>query len=222
MGNGPSLADTPLEHLIGEVSFATNRINLIYPRTDWRPTHYVRAEGPELLHEDKTSLWEEEVLTHIDMSDVETWMNVYYQTSLSRVGYDVKPDHVISQCAHYQTNYYDERCPHWWHLPLLCSYGSSVHVAIQIAVQKGYYPIYLVGCDLGYKDNEPSHFTDEYEVGYEGLLRPANEANINMLIAHVVARRASPVPIYNASVGGSLEVYERVDYNEVVRNRKWP
>lgn len=222
VGNGPSLSNTPLDRLIGEVSFATNRINLIYDQTDWRPTHYVRAEGLELLRENKTRLWMEEVVYHIEHKDVTTWMNSHYPCCLQREGVSVVPDTLILPCQHYRVNFYDEKCPVYWHLPMLCSFGSSLHVAIQIAVTLGYGPLYLIGCDLGYVDGEPSHFTPDYEVGYEGLLRPAQEANNDMLVAHLNARRSSPVPIYNASIGGNLEVYERVDYNALFRSGSRP
>ena len=121
----------------------------------------------------------------------------------------------ISSCWHYTNHYYELDCPHSWHLPKLCSYGSSVNIAIQIAVNQGYKPIYLIGCDLGYKDNEPSHFSVDYEKGIEGDLRPARLANLDTLNAHIIASRSSPVTIYNATIGGELEVYERVDYERL-------
>jgi hypothetical protein len=33
---------------------------------------------------------------------------------------------------------------------------------------------------------------------------------------HTVARRSSPAPIYNATIGGMLEVHPRVDFFEVL------
>jgi len=207
VGNGPSLKDTDLSLLAGEVSFATNNIHLIYPTTSWRPTHYVRAEQAGELDSDT---WLESLLFHIE-STTEIHCNLWYPKWLERKGYTVARQrlHVINSCAHYTTNFDSEYCPHMWHLPRLCSFGSSVNVAVQIAVQAGYSPIYLVGCDLGYRDNEPSHFDPNYEHGQE---QPARLANLNTLVAHIIAKRSSPQPIFNATLGGELEVYERVEY----------
>ena len=41
IGNGPSLNDMNLDLLENEDTIAMNRIELIYPKTKWRPTYYV-------------------------------------------------------------------------------------------------------------------------------------------------------------------------------------
>ena len=41
VGNGPSLNDMNLDLLENEYSIAMNRIELIYPKTTWRPTWYM-------------------------------------------------------------------------------------------------------------------------------------------------------------------------------------
>jgi hypothetical protein len=118
-------------------------------------------------------------------------------------------------CDHNFTHYDDEDAPTDWHLPLLCTYGSTVQVGIQLAKQEGYSPIYLVGCDLGY-GNGQDHFDDGY-IGNRGeFLREAKYANGDNVAAHEVAQNSSSVPIYNATIGGDLEVYERVDLMEVL------
>ena len=50
LGNGPSLANTPLDLLIGENTVGINRINLIYDKTAWRPTIYCKTDhNPRLV-----------------------------------------------------------------------------------------------------------------------------------------------------------------------------
>lgn len=222
LGNGPSLAHTNLDLLENEITFGTNRIHLIYPNTKMRVTHYVRSEGMELLKFPDHEIWADDVLYHLNDMECTTWMNPYFRLSLRKIGVDkdwsnMKPGKVnwIGVCTHYLTHYDLDDCPVMWHLPNLCGYGSSVNVAIQIAVQLGHSPIYLVGCDLGYKDNQPSHFTPDYEKGYESMLRPAKYANLDTLMAHIIAKRSSPVDIFNATIGGYLEVYDRVDYESL-------
>lgn len=206
LGNGPSLSLTPFHLLKNEVTFATNRIRLIYKDTDWRPTYYVRSES---AHDLDPILWTEDVLVHLNDESVTTYCNVWFTKWLERNHHTYKKTpHTLQTCSHYTRHYDDENCPHLWHLPIVCSFGSSVNVAIQIAVRLGYSPIYLIGCDLGYKDGEPSHFEAGYEDGH--VLRKAKYANLDTLTAHMIAKRSSPVPIYNAGIGGELEVYDRV------------
>lgn len=207
VGNGPSLAQTDLDKLIGEVAFAVNNVHLAYQFTDWRPTHYVRAEQAHGLEPEH---WMESMLVHLGLG-CEIWCNPWFVKPRHNLPIHDKV-HSIKSCAHYGLNFHDPRCPHLWHLPILCTFGSTVNVAVQIAAMQGYNPIYLIGCDLGYQDGKPSHFSSDYENGSE---QPARYANLNALAAHMIAARTGQVKIYNATIGGDLEVYERADFNSL-------
>ena len=115
-------------------------------------------------------------------------------------------------CHHYKYNAGTRKAPHAWHLPLLCDFGTVVTVAIQIAVLLEYEEIYLVGCDLGY-ERDVTHFYDSSSEQRQ----PPEQANANILLAHQIARKYSPVPIYNATIGGALEVYPRVAIEELMK-----
>lgn len=202
VGNGKSLRQTNLNLLKNEVSFGVNSISSIYSSTEWRPTIYVRAEEADTQ---SPLNYVEDMRLHIEELKCEVWANIWFLKSIQ--GLDKGSNfHPIASCAHHLKHFDEQDCPHLWHLPLLCSFGSSVNVAVQIAVQKGYDPIYLVGCDLDYKDKN-NHFDDNYAVG----TRSPRYNNMDILTAHMVAARSSPVKIYNAGVGGSLEAYERVE-----------
>ena len=205
VGNGPSLAITSLERLIGETSFGVNNLHLLYPATTFRPTHYVRSEEASNLEPEH---WRESVQVHLGL-DCEIWCNDYF----FRPRFGLKATekvHYLKACTHYARHFDNPDCPHLWHLPLLCTFGSSVNVAVQLAVQEGFGPIYLVGCDLGYRDEAVSHFSDIYAHGRE---QPARYANLDTLAAHMIAARSAPVRIFNATLGGTLEAYERVEFN---------
>lgn len=216
VGNGPSLSETPLDLLKDEVCFATNRINLMYDKTDWRPNFYVRAESM-MDTEVPTESWQDDLLVHLRDPKIAVYCNPWFIKKLGQLGImeDWADVHVIKGCSHYRNHYDDKYCPVVWHLPTYCTYGSSVNVAIQIAVSLGYGPIYLVGCDLGYGKGD-DHFDPEYNKGYDQDLRPARYANLDTLNAHMIAKRSSQVEIYNATIGGELEVYERVNLSEVL------
>lgn len=164
----------------------------------------------------ETKDWIDSMKAHMEM-DCQIHCNVWFIKWMDRIGQKTRNVNVINSCAHYTVNFDSEYCPHLWHLPRLCTFGSSVNIAVQIAIQSGYSPIYLVGCDLGYRDNQPSHFDSHYEHGKE---QPARLANLNTLTAHMIAKRSSPVPIYNATIGGELEVYERVKYEDLFARQR--
>lgn len=199
IGNGKSLKDTPLGLLSKEITFACNNIHLIYPFTHWRPTHYVRAEqafGLEPEH------WLESMQVHLNLG-----CEIYCNDFFFRPRFGLKATdkvHYLKSCPHYAKHFDNPDTPHLWHMPLLCTFGSSVNVAVQIAASLGYSPIYLVGCDLG---NSMDHFADNYRHGREQENR---YANLDTLAAHMVASRSRD-DIYNATIGGELEVYPRVE-----------
>lgn len=224
IGNGPSLANTDLDLLENEITFGCNRLLPLYQDTKMRVKHYVRSEGMELLNFPNPYVWADDVLYHLNDPECTTWLNPYFRINLEKIdeGRDwakLKPGKVnwIGACTHYLTHFDQDDCPVLWHMPTFCSYGSSVTVAVQIAVSLGYSPIYLIGCDLGYEDGKPSHYHPDYEKGYETMLRPAKYANLDTLMGHIVAKRSCKTPIFNATVGGQLEVYERVDYKKLFK-----
>lgn len=212
IGNGPSLAQTPLEFLKDEVCFATGRIHLIYPKTSWRPMHYVQTEGDptQALKDD----FGEQIKLGITLWLSQGWRGNYTNWNLRRFEQKTTTINWMKTCPEHTGVHAGKGAPKEWHLPELCGFGSSLHVAMQIAVNEGYGPLYLVGCDLGYKDGQPNHFDENYEAGLQ--LRPASVANSDCLWAHKVAFRSCPVVIYNCTLGGELDVFPRKDLVEVI------
>lgn len=193
VGNGPSLLKTPLDLLEGHRSYACNRIWKIFDKTSWRPTDYVRGE-PWVQNGDAVV----EDLRIMAPTDAKIWLPVGFYRFIART--DVafgRPAIPYLACNGGE---------HPWHLDLgdyICAHGTSVQVSMQIAVLQGATSIYLVGCDLG----SPSHF-----YGAEGAAIDARN-----IVAHAFAKTSCPVPIYNCTVGGSLEMYPRMSLEDALR-----
>lgn len=213
VGNGPSLNHTKLDLMRGDISFGINRISKIYDRTYWRPTHYVRAEQASTGHDPQ--IYSDDITLHSRICQ-EVWANEFFIGHLSDVRNSGKYRQ-IRGCSHYNAHFDDMECPAAYHLPRLCTFGSSVHVAIQIALGiMNIDIVYLVGCDLGYQSGKQNHFDPEYTVGV-GELRSARYTQLDLLAAHMLAAREFKGRIFNATIGGDLEVYDRVDYMELFR-----
>ena len=116
----------------------------------------------------------------------------------------------------------DLRRPDGWHLNgALCKYGSGFNVMLQQAVIEGFNPIYIVGADLGYKprdagDVDGNHFSPIYHQGIRDVsVERANIDNATQTDFHQMAKDYADkanIQILNATIGGELEVYERVDF----------
>jgi hypothetical protein len=177
LGNGPSLNDLDFNKLKGETTYAVNRIWKMFDKTDWRPTHYVRGE---------VAIKRQDVFE--DFIEMAKYPGIQWHmmAGLQRIKQQWHPE---------GTEYFAacEGSGHPWHLPMICAYGTVVHIAMQIAVRDGAKSIYLLGCDLGDK-----HFYPD-----------AAFSNDDAYAAHILANGSCPVPIYNASSVGELDVYER-------------
>lgn len=188
VGNGESLKDTPL-HTIREDGFACNRIHKIYPVTTWRPTYYVRVEPTFLLGSSQEFFAECRV--HIEAGEQCIFPSEWKETLGDHPNIEW-----INTCHHYKYEHTHKKFPGEWHLPFLCDV-NAVTTMMQIAVLKGYSEIILVGCDL-----VGNHFSpdDHGAVETQRLQR-----------VHEIAAKSCPVPVFNATVGGALEAYPRVD-----------
>jgi hypothetical protein len=231
IGNGPSLARTPLDQLQGEHTFAMNRIALLYDKVNWRPSFFVCTTTNVARAE-----WRKDILRTISLG-----IPSFVLDELK--GYVEPHSNVIYiNCTH--GNEVVSYAPdEWWSYDVsqrVCKFGSSMLVALQIAVYMGFNPIYLIGCDLGFRRpssklssnrliskalrrltgqqsilaRDPNHFDPGY--GTPGLA--PEKLDMNMLAAHNLALRATKqigVQIYNATLGGELEVYPRVELAHV-------
>ena len=198
VGNGPSLKDTPLELLKGEDTMAMNAISLIYDKTDWRPVYYFCMDT--------------------NPNDIRKWKSIEDNLSCKKLFlWELYKDRFqgdnieyLPRCKRHHTfPVYSKNAMHEWHLPNICTAHGSMSPMMQLAVLMGYEEIYLLGCDMFTKKND--HFVDTYPAYAKWDERNRIEMHI-----HEVAKKSSPVSIYNATLGGFLEVHPRVDLRKVL------
>ncbi len=182
IGNGESLKPERLDALVNEVTFACGRIHLMYPFTDWRPTYYVQAE--------KESYYDKGMVDDFrKIMSSDPTPSCYIEKGMLgfvRITRDLQ-DFVACR----------EGCTEW-HLPELCFNGSSLHVAMQIATNLGYSPLYLLGVDIN-----GEHFDQDYDRG-NSKCQPELwlEGHKNV---------PEDLEVYNCTVGGGLDIYPRRD-----------
>ncbi len=224
-GNGPSLNEMDLEVFADELVWGSNRAYLLYDRISWRHAFYTGVDtrvipdiAPELMD----------------------WTGRLPKTQFF-FPYRFRSDGVLAPRPNIA--WYPEVRPRENPLdgPMFsrsCSlWVSSVNTvtlaALQLAAHMGFSPIYLIGCDTSYTvpdsvrverddprklvstEDDPNHF----DASYFGAGRKWHDPQVHRMIENYqVAKRVCDrlgVKVYNATVGGQLEVFPRVDYLSV-------
>jgi hypothetical protein len=236
IGGGKSIEHTPMDLLRNEYTIAMNKIHLAYDWFEWRPSLYVFIEAhgigdPRLMELGEeappVNEWEDYVVNHhLDAGERVLLASKMYERLTrhhNRKNWNVHIEDTTFGCEHHGSDI-RTRTPSEWHLPYYCKFGGTLGWTIQWAFTHGFDPIYLVGCDLGYRrlDNlteDPNHFHPEYWTWDDNDLAFRDDTLIHMhsIAKEEIERRGGS--IYNATVGGILEVYDRVDIKEVLNGR---
>jgi hypothetical protein len=204
VGNGPSLNLTPLEKL--HPTFAMNNIALIFDKSPWRPTFY----------------WNTTRRTNEDPWAYAVALETLRTGVMSFIRHDsVLPDTPRTLRIKDLKGATKERVPtpYWSQDPakMVFGYRMSTYPLMQLAVWMGYNPIYMVGFDMYSK--EMPHFTSEYHPSIEWDMKRVKSENEKHTDAHRWIKKYtkdSGVEVFNATIGGKLEVYPRVDLNEII------
>lgn len=219
--NGPSLTASDLDKLAlsGIESFGTNRIYNIYKDTIWRPT-YVSIFDQGLMYD-------KESLRAISEAQPKCF---FLNKNAAYTARDLKCNLSLIDCD--------------WSKKLLKEPNFSINAAegiygigtvtyscIQIAYYLGFRKIYIIGADNKYpwthmKDG--SHKFDEslqsYFSGLEQIVKkPAMGATWEMNVAYDYAESLSKelgLKIYNATRGGNLNSFERIDFETAIEREK--
>lgn len=175
IGNGPSLADTPLKLLEDEYTFAMNKINKIYSETSWRPSFYIMSWSPKKIENERNASDDRYVEENIDLgipcfitSDCADIYgehgNVYY---FDKHSLTVNEDNWLNRATLEDAGRADiETLERVW----MDDVEQGVYIyhimyaATQMAVYMGFDELYFVGCDLGYDYQDP-HM--RYQVGLD-------------------------------------------------------
>jgi hypothetical protein len=202
VGNGPSLNHTPLDDFLGVPAIGMNKIDLIYPRTRWRPSLVVCLNNVVAQqHQDYFAssdipvfvAWNARWLIRSENRD----KLAYFNTTLS---------------SRFSTN-------------ALHGFGSSAtvtYVALQMAYWMGANPVILFGVDHSFKYSGPAstyqkregpdvnHFDPNYfKSGTFWGTPDLGQSEIDYGRARD-AFKAAERKVYDATIDGKLEVFEKI------------
>ena len=214
IGNGPSLCADDLTklHEAGEITFAFNRIYNIFDQTQWRPTFYISQDEKMLAGcadivsglkaqakfiPIQLKWWNE-----IEIDDAD-YFNIVNQQTEDPQQFRFSDD--ISRCIYNSL--------------------TGMYTAAQIAAYMGFTEIYLIGVDHHFHisqnnqgeivvDNSvKDYFTDKYNEDKDKLYIPNTERSTLTYVAMKHHCDERGIKVFNATRGGKLEVFERVDFD---------
>ena len=215
IGNGPSLLVEDLEKIKGEYSFGANKIYNIYPKTSWRPTYYLCMDYMSMT---------EEILSEMNKIEADyaflNWQQHGKIHAADKLFFcNFNPRYVI--------NFWDDK-------KVTFSEDCSLYVdnartvtysAIQLAVYMGFSEIYLLGMDANYpfyKDGKGrKHRTEATKAHFENggydrvdyMVKKTNETGFRVAREYC---ESHGIMIKNATRGGKLEIFERVEFDSHV------
>lgn len=227
MGNGPSLNKTPLELLEKEYVWGVNRCNLLFEQLSWRPKFYIAIDKvvvPDNAEEIKNMIKALRKTIfffpfYFNLRGlIPSSKNVYWYREKI-----IKNDN--SQQASFSID-----------VKKYVQSSSTVTIAaLQIAVFLGFNPIYLIGCDTNYhrngeivpredgssfyfvgkRNDDIDHFNRNYFGKGKAFNPPSPERMINNYKQVKKACDSLGVEVYNATIGGKLEVFPRVKFENL-------
>ena len=228
MGNGPSLNNMDLELLKDEYVWCSNKVYLLFDRISWRPSFYLAVDRRVVP----------DISPKIEMLTSELPHTMFFLPSLFREnGNLMSVDNIYwyRETKWNLTNIPDStftRDASKW----VATVNTVTIAAIQLAVHLGFNPIYLIGCDTSYTvpptvvlekndwrklvstaDDDPNHF----DPTYFGKGSKWHDPQVDRMIYHYeqskIVLESLGVNVFNATVGGNLEVFPRVAYETLFK-----
>lgn len=222
IGNGPSLKPDDLELLNNEITFGTNRIYGIYNKTKWRPTYYC-IQDYMLINDLINDIIPKTKESKIRFFPINNYLKHYKILNRQK---NIKYFYLnIKGFNPTLPNFSEDISKEVFE-------GQTItYTALQIAIYMGFKEIYLLGIDHSYSIEENKNGVIEHKnttdyfngAPTDGITkRPYNIDNTTL--AYIAARRYAEkigVKIYNATRGGKLDVFERIDFEKLLNKLRY-
>ncbi len=212
VATGPSLTIEDVNKLKGEICWTCNSGISLFDKTDWRPTYYAIADGT-VFRRIKNNLDQVRLnCAFYNHKDIE-WggENIYPLPMWVSLVLDSETRNVIPKVFRKKRMSNDIS-------KKVYMGGNITNIIIQICFYMGFKEIYLLGCDCNYQGKQTHSNIVDYKDSNK-LYESADYIYHSMIEDHKCALREANkrgVKIYNATRGGMLEVYERVDLDKVL------
>lgn len=218
IGNGPSLKAEDLTKLYehNEITFAFNRVYNIFEETPWRPTFYISQDEKML-----SGCAEIVNKLNLPMKFIPIQLKWYYGIS-------------IDEALYFNMNWQQNENPKDFLFSnniaheIDCA-ATGMYTAAQLAAYMGFKEIYFIGVDHHFHisqnnsgeividDKVKDYFTEKYNEDKENLYIPNTEKSTLTYVAMKKHCDERGIKVYNATRGGKLGVFERIDLEQVLQ-----
>ena len=207
IATGPSLTMEDIEALKGEYTFSMNSICKLYETTDWRPSYYAVQDNHVFISIQDIIRAHKEVPVFVSDNIWRRFRRepdwIEFPTDTMYHAYDMK---IGNYHAKFSGDAHD----------IVYDGYSIAYSCIELAIYMGFREIYLLGCDCTYT-GEKEHFIDS---GVED--RSRKFATPKLIVAYEEAKcytETHDVEIFNATRGGVLEVFPRVNLDDILKEK---
>jgi len=222
VGNGPSLNDMNLDLLENEDSIAMNRIELIYPKTRWRPSYYIFCSS-NCIDRRWGIGWSKSVITASKEPKTQSLIWKRYKNAIERNGGEKLDESTIYLESLSENQVGKEDCFSTNAEKRLDKSGTTMNVALQLAYYMEYDEVYLIGIDSNWKTLENSKRNDKgdenhFHPDYHASIEDGEYEFLRMNLTHKLAKRnfdSNGTKIMNAGYNSSIDVYPKVDFESL-------
>lgn len=221
IGNGPSLQIRDLEKLSGCTTFAANNMLEVFRHSSWTPTYYFISDLDLSKKLFSSRQQVEYMCGHCAAFFAAVWGSLYrYRDDPAFTNLFFFTERICSNDAILFSEDVSAE-----------SYGyyTILYHMLQFAVYMGFRKIYLLGVDHTFSNYQKSDgtviqssavkrnhadFMSDYQTADAARLPQADKVENAYKAAHAYAE-AHGIKIYNATRGGRLEIFERVDFDSL-------
>ena len=215
IGNGPSLRAEDLTrlHENGEITFAFNRIYNIFDQTLWRPTFYISQDEKML------SGCANAVNTELGVKFIPIQLRWWHDIHIN----GAQEFHIIHQNVDDPRDFgFSDDIPKG-----IYNSSTGMYTAAQIAAYMGFAEIHFIGVDHHFRISQNNkgevvvdntvkdYFSEKYNEDKDKLYIPNTEKSTLTYVAMKDHCDKRGIRVFNATRGGKLEVFQRVDFDKL-------
>lgn len=219
LGNGPSLNDSNLNLLDNEYTFA---VNSIYLKEEFQPSYYV-VEDHHVARDNSKEISSYKPKFH-------KFIPRNYKSLIKKDNQTIFYNMNTGYYQKYSSNYCIPRFSGDASSRMYCSQSVTM-MCLQLAFHMGFEKVYLIGMDFNYvipdsaiiedggvilsTEDDPNHFDSSYFGEGKRWHDPHLDRVERSYKLSKMAFEAHGKSIYNATSGGKLEVFDRVEFDSL-------
>ena len=232
IGNGPSLKNTDISKLRNEYTFGMNRVYVAFPEWGF-PTSYLVSVNSLVIEQFAEDFLNLEIPTFF------SWRSHKFFDKLASEQVSKSTNQQINKPTNPQTN--KSANLHFLHTTYtgpkfatdvtgrLWEGATVTYVCLQLAFHMGFDPVILIGVDHSFttqgkpnttivsEGDDPNHFNGQYfGKGFRWQLPDLDTSEVGYWMAKTAYEDAGR-KVLDATVGGKLQVFEKVDYGSLFR-----